>query len=273
MLTLIPRPRSDQIPLEAECIRPDLLTPLSLPQIESLPVYQGNAEARLADFFAVRGDPSDGHVEIDGDCATVKRLGAGMGQGSLIVHGNVGMHLGAAMTGGLIEVHGDAGDWAGAEMAGGRIHLHGNGSDRVGSSYLGSKLGMTGGVILVDGNVGTEAGATMRRGLIAVGGNAGAFAGVSMIAGSILIFGQAGLRCGAGMKRGTIGLLGGAPERLLPTFQFACEYRPTFLASYFKKLQEWGLQVTGAAEPVRPFRVYRGDMVELGKGEMLIATA
>ena len=72
---------------------------------------------------------------------------------------------------------------------------------------------------------------------------------------------------GAGMKRGTIAVL--APElSLLPTFRHDCDYRPVFLRLYLRQLQQWGFAV-------RPehfggtWRRYSGDLVSLGKGEIL----
>ena len=74
------------------------------------------------------------------------------------------------------------------------------------------------------------------------------------------------------MKRGSIVLLGGygrdGPLSLLPTFRFDCEYRPAFLNIYLDQLRAWEF-------PVRdehfhgPLRRYSGDLVELGKGEIL----
>jgi formylmethanofuran dehydrogenase subunit C len=268
MLELEALPRSDRIPIEAECLCPDKLAGLSLPEIERLPVYQGNRQRCLADFFTIAGTASDGKVRVLGDCSSVKRLGSGMSDGQLLVDGNAGMHLGAEMSGGVIEVRGDADEWAGAEMKGGRIHIRGNAADRLGSAYVGSKIGMTGGTILVEGNAGHEVGAAMRRGLIAIGGNAGDFAGASMIAGSVLIFGSPGQRLGAGMKRGSIVLMKSGPLRLLPTFRFACEIEPTFIALYFRKLRDWGFCRSEPPFLSRRFRLYRGDLTELGKGEI-----
>ncbi len=257
------------IPVEAECIRADTLAAKSLAEIERLAVQHGNASAPLAEFFAVSGDPNDETVVIEGDCRRVKWLGAGMTRGRLEVRGEAGMHLGAEMEGGEIVVHGNAADWVGAEMRGGRIHVHGHAGHLAGGGYRGSRLGMRGGVILIDGDAGNEIGGTMRRGLIAVGGAVGDFAGVSQIAGTVLVFGRPGIRVGAGMKRGTVALFGPADAfQPLASFRLACEYRPQFLRLYLRRLAEWGF-------PVREdyargtFRRYNGDLVALGKGEIL----
>ena len=256
-----------RIPVEAECITPDNLAGKTIAEIAALPVQHGNAPAPLGEFFDVEGDAGDGEIVVEGDCGRVKHLGAGMTRGRLTVHGDVGMHLGAEMTGGEIVVHGNAGDWVGAEMRGGRIHLHGNAGSHAGGAYRG-EVGMRGGVLLIDGNAGDEVGSRMRRGLIAVGGAVGDFPGASLIAGSLFLFGPMGGRPGAGMKRGTIACLGAKPD-LLPTFRPACTYAPVFLSLYLRQLRAWGFAVeerflTGS------WRRYCGDLVSLGKGEVLV---
>jgi formylmethanofuran dehydrogenase subunit C len=266
MLTL--RYTSDTlIPVEAECLCADQLQPLSCAEIERLPVQLGNAQAPLAEFFQVAGDAADGHIRIEGDCRRVKRIGVQMKTGVIEIDGNAGMHLGADMTGGLIRVHGDVGDWAGAEMLGGRIEVLGNAGHYLGAGYRGARRGMRGGAILVHGNAGNEVGSVMRRGLIAIAGQAGDFVGVSMIAGTILVFAEVGSRTGAGMKRGTIGVLGNRPC-LLPTFRESCVYRPPFIPLYFQKLREWGMD-SAAELDWKPLTRFCGDLVTLGKGEIL----
>jgi formylmethanofuran dehydrogenase subunit C len=256
------------IPVETECITPNNLAGKSAVEIAALPVQHGNAPAPLGDFFSVEGDAADGEVLLEGDCSRVKWIGAGMREGRITVHGNVGMHLGSEMTGGEIHVHGNAGDWVGAEMRGGRIHVRGDAGHLVGAAYRGSRLGMRGGVILVEGKAGNEIGATMRRGLIAIGGATGDFPGVSLIAGSVFLFGPTGVRPGAGMKRGTLAFLG-PPPALLPTFRLSCVYRPVFLSIYLRQLRAWGFHV-----PANVFEAgwkrYCGDLVGLGKGEILV---
>lgn len=258
---------STTIPVEAECLTPDNLAGKSPAEIAALPLQHGNAAVPLGEFFAVEGDAGDHDVVIEGDCGRVKWIGAGMATGRLTIRGSAGMHLGAEMTGGELRVHGDAGDWAGAEMRGGRLHVHGKAGHLAGAAYRGSRVGMRGGALLIEGGAGNEVGGGMRRGLIAVGGDVGDFAGVSLIAGSLFVFGRTGIRPGAGMKRGTLAVFGGAPP-LLPTFRFDCVYRPVFLDLYLRQLRAWGFS---PAERVGggPCRRYSGDLVSLGKGELL----
>jgi formylmethanofuran dehydrogenase subunit C len=255
------------IPIEAECITPNALAGKTAAEIASLPVQHGNAPAPLGDFFRVEGEAGDQQIVLEGDCSRVKCVGAGMTSGSLTVEGDIGMHVGAEMRGGAIDVKGNAADWVGAEMRGGAIRVRGAAGHLVGAGYRGSRLGMRGGVIVVDGKAGNEVGSSMRRGFIAIGGEAGDFAGVSMIAGTIFLFGRPGMRTGAGMKRGTIAVLGDRPQ-LLPTFRFDCVYRPLFLRLYFRHLEAIGFRVPEGLGSAA-YRRYSGDLVALGKGEML----
>jgi formylmethanofuran dehydrogenase subunit C len=262
-----------RIPVEAECIRPDALRGLGLDDVRRLPVQFGNQQQPLGEFFDVNGDTDGDEVVVEGDCPNLRRLGEGMAEGRITIEGNVGMHVGAEMTGGEIVVHGNVTDWLGAEMHGGRIHVHGNAGHLVGAAYRGSRRGMTGGVILVEGRAGNEVGSTMRRGLIAVGGEVGDCPGFNLIAGTILLFGPCGVRPAAGMRRGTVGLFDttGAPA-LLSTFRYACTYRPTFLRLYLKRLREWGFPVPEEYTEAS-YRRYAGDLVALGKGEILVREA
>ena len=255
------------IPVEAERITPDELAGKSVAEIATLPVQHGNASAQLGEFFAVEGDASDEVITLEGDCSRVKWIGAGMTRGSITVHGNVGMHLGAEMRGGTIKVYGNSGDWVGAEMRGGRIHVHGDAGSMAGAAYRGNRVGMRGGVLLIEGRAGAEVGAHLRRGLIVVGGDVGEFAGAAMVAGSVFVFGRAGLRPGAGMKRGTLAFGGDMPG-LLPSFRVDCDYRPAFLNLYLRQLRAWSFPVPDRLFQGR-WRRYSGDLIELGKGELL----
>jgi formylmethanofuran dehydrogenase subunit C len=264
---------STTVPVEAECITPENLAGKSVAEIERLKVQHGNRQEPLAEFFTVRGDCSDSEILLEGDASRVKWIGASMTRGRVTVRGNVGTHLGSDMIGGQIVVHGNAGDWVGAEMRGGFIQVHGSAGHQVGAAYRGSRRGMRGGTILVHGSAGNEIGSTMRRGLIAIGDNAGDFAGVSMIAGTIFLFGSPGIRTGAGMKRGTIAVMkgstGGGEPDLLPTFRLDCEYQPVFMRLYLAALRRAGFPFPGEVQ-LGSFRRYSGDLVALGRGEILV---
>lgn len=261
-----------QIPIEVDFVRVETIQTQSLDEIRATPVQYGNKQLCVADFFEVSGSAAeDGHLVYVGDCSRVKMIGTGLTAGKITVEGSAGMHLGAEMRGGEIEVRGSAGDWVGAEMKGGRIRIHGNAGHCVGAVYRGGRRGMTGGEILIDGDAGNEIGHTMRRGLIAVGGRSGDAPGFNMLAGTILLFGAAGIRPGAGMKRGSIVFFDGseAPP-MLPTFRRANTYREvSFLSLYLRHLQSLGFLVPVECLTSSYVR-YRGDFLELGKGEILV---
>ncbi|HKW41176.1 MAG TPA: formylmethanofuran dehydrogenase subunit C [Gemmatimonadales bacterium] len=257
------------VPLEAEVLSPARLRGLSAREAAKLSVVYGNQRADLGDFFEVGGgsETPDGELHLTGDLARVKRIGAGMAEGRILVHGSVGMHLGANMTGGEIVVEGDAGDWVGPEMAGGRIVVRGNAGHLVGGAPRGSTIGMRGGEIIVFGNAGNEIGNGMRRGLIAIGGDAGDFTGVNALAGTIVVLGRLGWRAGAGLRRGSIVSM--HPAELLPTFSYDCTYAPLFLVLYLRHLRRLGLAITDT-QVQGPYQRWSGDGVELNRGEILL---
>lgn len=257
------------VPLEVEGITPDVVRSKSLVQIEKLEMFQGNLRVPLAEFFAISGDASDGVMEWEGDLSGVHWVGAKMTSGKIVLEGNGGRHIGSEMRGGEIHVHGNAGDWVGGEMHGGFIHVRGKAGHLVGAAYRGSAKGMTKGTILIGGEAGNEIGHSLRRGLIAIGGNVGDLAGFNMLAGTILLFGESGIRHGAGMKRGTIAFFGPKLPPLLPTFRRACRYQPDALTLILRELQRREFAV--ADELFKSFYdLYNGDLIEGGRGEILI---
>lgn len=254
------------VPLETEVFTPDVIAPLKNDAIRSLPVFMGKRQFRLEDFFEVEGDGSE-DLEVHGDAGRVKWIGRGMTRGRITLHGDAGMHLGAYMAGGSIRVHGNATDWVGAEMKAGLIHISGNAGGQIGAAYRGSLRGMRGGAILIEGSAGIEVGMRMRRGMIAVRGPVRDFAGLQMKGGTLLLMSGAEIRTGAWMVRGTI--ISMIPLRLMPTFAAGCDYNPTFLRLYAKRLRELGFAVPNDVD-VGAFRRYTGDTAVPGKGEILI---
>lgn len=254
------------VPVEAGVITPDHFLGKTPAEIADLTITVGNEQARLGDLFTVTGNGT-AEIVLEGDLARVKHIGAGMTQGQITVHGDVGMHLGAGMRGGEIAVHGSAGDWAGAEMTGGLIRIQGDAGHGLGGAYRGSRRGMNRGLIIVEGNAGNEVGAIMRRGLIAVLGDVGDFAGAFMTAGTIIVFGRLGARPGAGLKRGSIVTF--RPPELLPTFRYDCVYQPGFLRLILQSLRARGVPVTDE-QLAGHYRRYSGDFTALGKGEILV---
>jgi formylmethanofuran dehydrogenase subunit C len=264
-LTLTMR-NAPEVPLEAEALSPERFEGMSAAQAAAVAVLYGNRRALVGDFFAIEGH-GDGELRLVGDLTKVKRIGCGMSRGRIVVDGNAGMHLGVGMSGGAIIVQGDAADSVGLEMLGGQIVIMGNAGHLVGSTIRGGSVGVRGGEIIVHGNAGNETGTGMRRGLIAVGGNTGDFTGANMLAGTIVVLGQLGWRSGAGMKRGSI--VSTQPADLLPTFTYACTYRPVMLRLVMAHLRERGLPVTDAHVCGR-YRRWSGDAVEANRGEVLL---
>ncbi len=258
-------------PVEAEILRPDSLAGIGPSEAAKLPVLVGNRMAELGELAALSGDPSEGHLIVEGDLRSVARVGQGMASGRLEVRGDVGPHFAAAMSGGVAEVSGSAGDWAGAEMRGGLLRIRGDAGDGLGAAYPGSRLGMREGVILVEGGAGHDAALAMRRGLIAVGGALGDCAGRGMVAGSLFAFGQVGIGAGSGMKRGTLALFGHDRPELLPTFALSGPDRPPFVAIYLASLQARGFPVPTEAFAAG-FERYNGDLAAGGQGEILACT-
>ncbi|MGE3314967.1 MAG: formylmethanofuran dehydrogenase subunit C [Planctomycetaceae bacterium] len=262
------------IPIEVDSVRLETVRTMPPGEVSRILVQHGNRQEELGQFFSASGSAGDDNELVwEGDCSRVKLIGDHLSEGRIRVEGNAGMHLGAEMTGGEIIVSGNAADWVGAEMHGGRIHVRGNAGHLVGAVYRGGRRGMTGGIILVDGNVGNEVGHTMRRGVIAVGGNAGDAIGFNMIAGTVLVFGEMGIRPGAGMRRGTIGLLGNHKHPdMLPTFRAAGLEQPSFLHFYLHELRRNGFDVPDDCFTAS-YRRFCGDMLEMGKGEILVREA
>lgn len=256
------------VPLEAERLTPDRLAGASRAEIEALSVWHGNERTALGEFFAVSGGGDD--VRVEGDLRRVKRVGAGMTAGRLVVEGDVGPQAGAGMRGGELIVEGDAGGWAGAGMRGGTLVVRGSAGDHLGGVCSGDRAGMRGGEIVVGGDAGAQTGAGLRRGLIAVAGRVGEAAGLRMLAGTVVALGGIGPRAGAGMRRGSIVTM--APATPPATFVFSTVYRPPFLQLYLRRLRALGLPVSDVQLDGRYAR-WCGDGLELRRGEILILEA
>jgi formylmethanofuran dehydrogenase subunit C len=257
------------VPLEVEGILPETLRGQALNEIERAAVFHGNEPGALADFFRISGDLSDDCMVWSGDLTGVHWIGAKMTLGNVRIEGSAGRHVGSEMRGGHIEVSGNVSDWLGGEMHAGLIRVRGNAGHLVGSAYRGSARGVTGGTILIDGNAGNEIGHSMRRGLIAVGGDVGDLVGFNMLAGSIFVGGNSGIRHGAAMRRGTIGLLGPEPPPILPSFRRACRFQGGILRLVSATLKRYEMALADQMDV--PVVLYNGDLIEGGRGELMIA--
>jgi formylmethanofuran dehydrogenase subunit C len=271
MALRIANTRTDAIPVDLAGVTPEALAPLSLDAVRRTCVLHGNRRVELGELFAVEGDPRDLQWGLAGDFSAVHGLGVGMTAGEILVDGPVGRHAGAQMRGGRLEVRGTAGDWVGAEMRGGAIRVRGDAGDWVGAAYAGNPRGMAGGVILVDGGAGDDVGERIRRGMIAIAGRAGDRLGQRMLAGTILAFDRCGALCGMGMRRGTIGLLGASAPTLLPTFRASCRAPLPMLRLLAAELRREAFAVDRLPRLLQPVELHHGDLLELGRGEILLA--
>jgi formylmethanofuran dehydrogenase subunit C len=223
----------------------------------------------VGELFIITGNP-DGTVRLEGDLRRAERLGAGLGEGTLIVDGDVGREAGAGMTGGRLEILGSAGDGVGLGMAGGVLVVQGHAGDGAGAAAPGAKRGMTGGELIIHGNAGDEAGARMRRGLVAVAGRTGRAAGLSMIAGTV-VASAFGPDAGLLGKRGTLVALG--PVVPPPSYRAACTTQPVALRILLRHLRDVHGFPVSTAQLDGFYRRYSGDFAESGKGELLAWTA
>ena len=246
------------MPVEAQCLAPDVLAGKNLGEIAKLPIWQGNKKHTLSELFGIDGKtadkPEDLKIHINGDVRKVRRIGTGMSAGEIIIDGDVGTHLGEEMKGGRITVGANADSWAGAMIKGGTIEIKGNVGDYVGSAYRGTVKGMNGGTIIIHGNTGNELGCFMRKGLIKVYGSTAQFAGAHMAKGTLLIMGNSNGRAGAEMTGGKI-IINGKVNEILPTFT---------IDSVKAKVKADGEEISG------PFYLFVGDMTENGEGKLYV---
>ena len=189
--------KANKIPIEADTVTPDNLAGKTKEEIEAIPVWYGNGQCPLGDFFTVEVEGSDSaentKIVFEGDVSRVKRIGQGMNAGEIEINGNVDMHCGFGMKGGKIVINGDADSWLGCEMKGGEIILNGNATYYVGSGYRGESCGMRGGKITINGNAKDYLGEHMCGGEILVSGNVGLLPAISNNGGTIVIEGNATL--------------------------------------------------------------------------------
>ncbi len=244
-------------PINAECINPDIFQGKDTAEIGNLTVFEGNKQRKLSDLFKIEEDNVEATITINGDVSEVRKIGAGMKNGEIIINGDVGMHLGEKMAGGKITVNGDVCQWAGASMKKGLIEIHGNAGDYLASPYRGSTEGMKGGKIVVDGDVGSDSGAYLHGGLIKIkGNNVGQFLGYHMSDGTIHVEKNATTRVGANMTGGKI-IVSGYVEEVMPSFT---------IDSVKPKVK---VDVTESA--AGPFYVFFGDLAEKGTGKLFVS--
>jgi len=260
---------------------------LDLKAIGAQVVWQGNQQLPLGDLFDVSGTlAEDSTIVWSGELGAVEHIAAKMESGTTIIKGNVGRFAGAGMQGGRLVVQGNADDYLGVELRGGTIVVTGDAGNHVGGTYPGEKFGMNRGQIFIQGSAGDGLGQRMRRGTIAVGGTAGKLVGWNMLAGTIICFGACGPRAGAGMKRGTI--VGSGDPTVATKLASASHMLPTFVPGVsgvvpiFQYLKRWLGNAKIDGNPVfdkailarldQSFRLYHGDSLQGGRGELFLAS-
>ena len=258
MITLYLK-RLFKVPVDGECISPDVFAEKSAREIAKLQVWEGNRIRTLSDLFKVKHESDSSSesvtIRICGDVSRVRKIGAKMSMGAIIVEGDAGMHLGEEMSGGVITVTGNADSWAGSMMKEGTIEIKGNAGDYIGASYRGSTQGMSGGKIIIHGDAGNEVGCFMRKGLIRVHRNTGQFTGIHMRKGTIFVEGNSDGRTGAQMTKGKIVVCGRVPS-ILPTFT---------IEGVKPKVKVSDEKVAG------PFYMFVGDLADGGEGKLYVS--
>jgi len=248
-----------RVPINGECITPNAFADKSIQEIEAIKIWEGNKQKNLGELFKITSENStkteETCIKLVGNLTKVRRIGASMSTGEIIIEGNVGMHLGEEMKGGKITVLGNADSWAGCMMKDGTIEIKGNAGDYIGAAYRGSTKGMKNGTIIIHGNAGNEVGCYMRKGLIKIYGEAGQFVGIHMKDGTILVKGNSQGRAGANMKGGKIVICGYTPS-ILPTFT---------IDSIRPKTKVNNEEYAG------PFYLFIGDLTEKGDGRIFVA--
>ena len=255
MITLTPK-SPFRVPINGESITPDSFAGKTPKEIASLPMWEGNRRRGLSDLFETEGEPEEEvRIRVVGDLSKVRRVGASMTGGEILVEGNVGMHLGEEMSGGKITVAGNAGSWTGSMMKDGTIIVKGNVDDYLGAPYRGLTAGMKGGTIIVEGDAGSETGCYMAGGTIRIRGDVGLLAGIHMQGGVLLVEGDVGERVGAEMKGGRIVVLGGVPSVL-----------PGFIVDEIRSSVRVGEERMSG-----PFYAFKGDVTESWNGSLFVA--
>jgi len=260
-----------EIPLRLNLsgVTPTAMEGLDERAVANLSVRLGNESVSLGDFFRVGGDAADGSMILEGDLSRVDSVGEGLSKGTILSRGPVGRLTGRQMTGGTITIQGSTGPGAGLSMRGGKLFIEGDTGDDLGGLEPGRKVGMQGGIILVNGQAGDHIGRQMRRGTIAVRGPCGNGVMTEAIAGTVFIFGDCGERPGAGMRRGTLFLLGSKEPAILPTFKRGRDIEPLFGRLLLLDLHHAGFAVEERFLH-QVYRVFHGDLLSLGLGELLV---
>lgn len=209
--------------LEADSITPDAFAGKSAEEITALPLYQGNRQLTLGDWFDVAGKAAatadETRILLKGDTTRVKWVGARMTGGEIAVEGDLDMYTGAFMAGGSLAVKGNVDAFAGTGMTGGELVVDGNAGNYLGAAYRGDWRGLQGGRIRVRGNAGSDIGTYINGGEIIVHGDCDVHVGTHAEGGTIIIKGDAKSRVGGQMVKGDIYVYGDI-EVMMPGFAY-----------------------------------------------------
>ena len=221
-VTLTPK-KKPNLYLEVNSIAPDAFAGKSPEQIGALPVYEGNTQYPLGDFFTITGTSgataADTRIVVKGDSSRLKYLGMKMTAGEIEVEGSADQYVGAWMQSGKIHVKGNVESFAGIAMRGGELLIDGNAGDYLGAAYRGDWRGMQAGTIHVKGNAGSDIGYFMNGGTILVDGDVDVFVGTHAEGGTIIIKGNAKSKVGGQMVLGEIYIFG-TIDVMLPGYIF-----------------------------------------------------
>lgn len=254
--------------LNLSVITPAALANLSPKEIANLPLWQGNQQSTLGEFFTIAGDDAN-QLVIEGAQDRFDYLGAGLKAGqSLRIVGDAGAYLGQGMAGGKIEVEGNTGIFAGSRMKNGAILIHKNAGDFAGGTVAGDMQGMAGGLLHIRGNAGDRAADGLRRGMIVVEGQVGDYACSRMKAGTLVALQSVGQNPGYGMKRGT--LLTRELASIPATFRDGGLQQLGVMVLLLRHLRSLGGKLAELPHDPPAMRRYLGDRANAGLGEILI---
>jgi formylmethanofuran dehydrogenase subunit C len=249
-------------------ITPANLGGKKLAEIGNIKLQSGNRSIKVSELFTITAGSTD-DIVIRKCTGKFDNVGAGLGSGSMSVHGDIGHRAGANMSGGTLNIHGDTQDWAGTGMSGGVLKINGNTGRCLGAAWPGDVQGIRGGTIIVTGNAGERVGDKMRRGAIIIEGDAGDYCGARMISGSILVCGKVGDFIGFSMKRGSI-LLTRAPT-LPATFNDCGSFEFGFLPLLLRSMGKLSRRAAHLSKRSNSrAQRYAGDLANIGKGEVLV---
>lgn len=253
--------------LDLSLLTPERLADQSAGDVAHIVLGGGGASSRVGDWFDVSGSPGD-EISIEGACDRLDRIGAGMQQGLIRVHGDAGVYLGIGMRGGRIEVAGSVDAYAASGMSAGLIAIDGGAGDFLGGALPGEHRGMRGGVVVVRGDVRDRAADHMRRGLILIEGSCGDYCGARMQGGTIGLLGACGARAGYSMRRGTLLFMGSMPEPGA-TFGDGGVLPLAFLTLLTRSWSELPTRFAGLQRGSTRVHRWMGDLGFGGEGELI----